>query len=121
MLNFLRKLPAGQKVALYVLSSQLKMVQSFTQNSDQLIAAAEQLSIHSHTTYSNTKELSAAIDRKISTTPAFGHLVEFLSEEYDNKVELRSRFALRSVHGVGPRPSRCTGQKELMWLSAGFP
>jgi len=100
MLNFLKKLPAGQKVALYALSSQLKMVQSFTENSDQLIAAAQQLSIHSHTTYSNTKEFSAAIgalrESKISTTPVFGHIVEFLGEEYQDKLELRTQLTLEA-------------------------
>ena len=108
-----------------MLSSQLKMVQSFTQNSDQLIAAAEQLSIHSHTTYSNTKELSAAIgamrESKISTTPAFGHLVEFLSEEYDNKVELRSRFTLEAFTELAHALAVVPGRKNLIWLSAGFP
>jgi VWFA-related protein len=100
MLNFLKKLPPGQKVALYALSSQLKLVQSFTENSDQLIAAAQQLSIHSHTTYENTKELSAAIgalrESKVSTTPVFGHIVEFLGEEYEDKQELRSQLTLEA-------------------------
>jgi VWFA-related protein len=125
MLNFLRKLPAGRKVALYALSSQLKMVQSFTENSDQLIAAAQQLSIHSHTTYSNTKELSAAIgalrESKISTTPAFGHIVEFLGEEYEDKVELRSQLTLEAFTQLAHALAVVPGRKNLIWLSAGFP
>jgi VWFA-related protein len=125
MLNFLRKLPAGQKVALYALSSQLKMVQSFTENSDQLIAAAQQLSIHSNATYSSTKELSAAIgamrESEISTTPAFVHIVEFLGEEYEDKVELRSQLTLEAFTQLAHALAVVPGRKNLIWLSAGFP
>jgi VWFA-related protein len=125
MLKFLKKLPAGQKVALYALGSQLKMVQSFIENSDQLIAAAQQLSIHSHTTYENTKELSAAIgalrESKISTTPVFGHIVEFLGEEYEDKQELRSQLTLEAFTQLAHALAVVPGRKNLIWLSAGFP
>jgi VWFA-related protein len=125
MLNFLKKLPAGQKVALYALSSQLKMVQSFTENSDQLIAAAEQLSIHSNPAYSSTKEFSAAIgalrESGISTTPAFSHIVEFLGEEYQDRLELRSTLTLEAFEQLAHALAVVPGRKNLIWLSAGFP
>ena len=40
-LEFLQKLPAGQSVALFVLSDKLRMVQNFTGSSDRLLAAAQ--------------------------------------------------------------------------------
>ena len=40
LLKFLRELPPGQQVALFILSNQLRMVQSFTSSSDRLVAAA---------------------------------------------------------------------------------
>ena len=48
MVSFLKKLPRGKRVALYTLGSQLRMVQGFTDDTDTLIAAAEQLSTRPH-------------------------------------------------------------------------
>ena len=61
MITFLTKLPRGKRVALYTLSSQLRMVQGFTDDGDALIAAAQQLSTRPHAIYSNNRELSAAL------------------------------------------------------------
>ena len=55
MLRFLKKLPPGKKVALYTLGSQLRMVQGFTEDSDQLIAAAQQISTKPNPVYTNNK------------------------------------------------------------------
>lgn len=44
MLAAIRSLPAGQNVALFTLGTSLRMIQSFTDSSDILIAAAEKLS-----------------------------------------------------------------------------
>ena len=61
MVSFLKKLPRGKRVALYTLGSQLRMVQGFTDDTDTLIAAAEQLSTRPHSVYTNNRELSATI------------------------------------------------------------
>jgi VWFA-related protein len=44
MLNFLKSLPPGKRVALFTLGERLRMVQSFTENTDALIAAAQDVS-----------------------------------------------------------------------------
>jgi VWFA-related protein len=125
MLSFLAKLPAGQKVALYSLGSRLKMVQSFTENSDQLIAAARELSAHTHATNSSTREFSASIgtlqESPVSKTPAFGHIVEFLAEEYQEKQELRSQLTLEAFTQLAQALAVVPGRKNLIWMSAGFP
>ena len=61
MVSFLKKLPRGKRVALYTLGSQLRMVQGFTDDTDTLIAAAEQLSTRPHSVYTNNREMSATI------------------------------------------------------------
>ena len=125
MPNFLGKLPAREKVALYSLSSQLKMVQSFTEDPHQLIAAAQQLSADSHTAYSNTKELSSEIgslrESAISATPMAGYVAEFLAEEYHDKQELRAQLTLDAFTLLARSLSGVPGRKNLIWISAGFP
>src|ERR1017187_8410227 len=61
MLHFLKELPPGKRVALFTLGSQLRMAQGFTEDSDQLIAAAQQISTKPNPAYSNNKELSGTI------------------------------------------------------------
>src|SRR5579884_2933293 len=43
MIEFLKALPAGQRVALFALGTRLRMIQGFTGDSDTLVAAAEKL------------------------------------------------------------------------------
>ena len=125
MLGFLRKLPPGQPVALYALGSHLRMVHSFTENSDELIAAARQLSNHSHLTYSNMKEFSAAIgelkESPVSTTRMFRRMVESLGEEYEGKLESRSQDTLDALSQLARALAVVPGRKNLIWISGGFP
>ena len=125
MLSFLRKLPAGQRVAIYSLGSQLRLVQSFTDDSGPLIAAAQSLTTHSHVAYSNARELSAAIggleESAISTTPAFAHLVQFLGEEYQGKLDSRSQLTFDALAELARALAVVPGRKNLIWISAGLP
>src|SRR5208283_220714 len=43
MIDFLKTLPRGQRVALFTLGTDLKMIAGFTTNTDDLIAAANKL------------------------------------------------------------------------------
>jgi VWFA-related protein len=125
MLNFLKNLSPGKRVALYALGSQLRMVHSFTENSDELIAAAQELSIHPHLAYSNTKEFSAAINElknsAISKTPAFRAMVRFLGEEYEGKLERRAQGTLDAFAQLAHALAIVPGRKNLIWISGGFP
>jgi VWFA-related protein len=90
-----------------------------------LIAAAQQLSAHSHTAYSNTKELSSEIgslrESAISATPMAGYVAEFLAEEYHDKQELRAQLTLDAFTLLARSLSGVPGRKNLIWISAGFP
>lgn len=125
MLNFLTKLPPGKRVALYALGSQLRMVHSFTENSDELIAAAQELSTHPHMAYSNAKEFSAAIGelRKsgLSKSPGFRAMLRFLGEEYEGKLEWRAQDTLDAFTQLAHALAIVPGRKNLIWISGGFP
>jgi VWFA-related protein len=126
MLNFLKKLPPGKKIALYSLGSQLRMLQSFTENPDQLIAAAQWLSIHSHWAYSNAKDLSASIGElkesaAVTQPKLLNRMIEVFAEEHDRKQGLRAQYTLDALvqlaHSLAILPER----KNLIWISGGFP
>ncbi len=126
MLRFLKKLPPGKKVALYTLGSQLRMAQGFTGDSDQLIAAAEQISTRPNPVYTNTRELSATIgelrEAGAAKVPrAYRNLVRFLADDYQAKADLRSRDTLEALTQLARALAVLPGRKNLIWISGGFP
>jgi len=62
MLDFLKALPPGQQVALFVLSDQLHMFQSFTGNSDLLVAAAKMINPKNMRLYQSDAQQQREID-----------------------------------------------------------
>ena len=126
MLSFLKKLPPGKRVALFTLGSQLKMVQGFTEDSDQLIAAAQQISTLPNPAYTNSKQLSGTIaeakESGLSKSPAaFRSLVQFLGEDYQGKLESRSQDTLDALTQLAHALAVLPGRKNLIWISGGFP
>ena len=126
MLDFLKKLPPGKRVAFYALGSQLRMVHNFTENSDELIAAAQKLSTRAHGAYTNAKEFSAAIDELknsgIDRVPgAFAKMVRFLGEEYQGKLESRALYTLDGLTQLAHALAIVPGRKNVIWVSAGLP
>jgi VWFA-related protein len=124
MLDFLRKLPPGKRVGLYTLGSQLRMVHSFTENSNELIASAQRLSTRTHQAYSNAKEFSAAINelKESRLNPqAFAEIAGVLGEEYRGKLELRARYTLDGFTQLAHALAIVPGRKNVIWVSAGLP
>ena len=126
MLNFLKKLPPGTQVALYALGSQLRMVHSFTENSDELIAAATELSAHPHSAYSNANEFSASIDELkhsgVEKVPgALQAMTRFLGEEYEGKLETRAQDTLDVFTQLAHALAVVPGRKNIIWISSAFP
>src|ERR1035437_4823818 len=126
MLLFLKKLPPGKRVALYTLGSQLRMVQGFTEDSDQLIAAAQQISTLPNPAYTNSKQLSGTIaeakESGLSKSPAaYRSLVQFLGEDYQGKLDSRSQETLDALTQLAPALAVLPGRKNLIWISGGYP
>ena len=124
MLDFLKKLPPGKSVALYALGSQLRMVHSFTEKPDELIAAARELSTRAHGAYSNAKEFSAAIDelkKSLINARALAAMVRFMGEEYRGKLESRARYTLDGFTQLAHALAIVPGRKNVIWISAGLP
>ncbi len=126
MLHFLKRLPPGKKVALFTLGSQLRMVQGFTEDSDQLIAVAQQISTKPNPAYTNRQELSGTIGELkesglLHSPTAFRSLVQFLGEDYEGKLELRSQDTLDALTQMARALAVLPGRKNLIWISGGFP
>lgn len=126
MIQFLKKLPPGRRVALFTLSERLQMVQGFTDNSDTLIAVAQKLSTKPHLTYSNNAEFSASIgemrEAGMANSPiAFRNMTQFLAEDYVGKLDTRAQDTLDALNMLARSLAVVPGRKNLIWISAGFP
>ncbi len=126
MIRFLKKLPAGKRVALFTLSERLQMVQGFTDNSDTLIALAQRISTKPHAAYSNTREFSATVgemrEAGFANSPkAFHNMVEFFAEDYVGKLESRAQDTLDALNLLARSLAVVPGRKNLIWISGGFP
>ena len=126
LLNFLKKLPPGKRIALFTLGNQLRMVQSFTEDTDGLIAAAQKLSNSPHPTYSNAEEMSNSIGELkesgiLKTPAAFSAVAGFMEDEYKGHLETRSQDTLDALKQLARALAVVPGRKNLIWISAGFP
>ena len=126
MIQFLKKLPPGRRVALFTLSDRLQMVQGFTDNTDTLIAVAQKLSTKTNLAYSNNAEFSASIgemrEAGMANSPiAFRNMTQFLTEDYVGKLDTRAQDTLDALNVLARSLAVVPGRKNLIWISAGFP
>jgi VWFA-related protein len=129
LLQFLRELPSGQQVALFILSNQLRMVQSFTSSSDRLAAAAAAIDPKDFHFQRSTSQKMADDDFVANFAAAIGrdpgHLIAHTQK--DEVVEdargsdIRARVTLQAFAELARAVSGYPGRKNLFWLSENFP
>ena len=140
MIEFLRALPRGRRVALFVLTTRLDMVQGFTDSSDALVKVAEAL-LTSHspvlTTAAETQQERGELDflGKLITESARGRgsstqdpgndtkqkLQQPLADMQAARTDIRVGFTLQALDGIARAVSGYPGRKNLIWMSGSFP
>ena len=139
MIEFLKALPAGQRVALFALGTHLKMVQGFTGDSDTLVAAAtallrkasplmtsEQDREADEITASNLQANAAGLTGGGSVNnavlaPVVQGIQKALISEQNYQQTLRMEMTLAALQGLARSLCAYPGRKNLLWLSAEFP
>jgi VWFA-related protein len=130
MLEFLKALPRGQQIALFVLSDQLHMFQSFTGSSDLLAAAAKMIDPKNMRLIQSDAEQQRDIDTLSRTEDAMGgrdpgmmiqHLANQLTEENIQTAEIRQRITIEAFADIAHAAAGYPGRKNLFWMSGSFP
>jgi VWFA-related protein len=130
MLAFLKALPPGQQVALFVLSDQLHMFQSFTGSSDLLVAAAKMINPKNMRLLQSDAEQQRDIDNLGRMQDALGGrdpgqsvqaLANQLTAENVQTAEIRQRITLSAFAEIAHAASGYPGRKNLYWVSGSFP
>jgi len=135
MVNFLRHLPPGQRVGLYVLSEHPRLVQGFTSSSDVLIAAGNSLgpevslrgpaspkTLADPMTQALSESFGASRESLVSPSdslglPGPGAGASFDAIAADNRIHL----TLATLNALARAVSGYSGRKNLIWLSGNFP
>jgi VWFA-related protein len=127
LIKLLQKKPAGMRLALFVLSDRLHLVQGFTDSDADLVAAAN--GKHADTYLSSFLGPSHDALTPVETLARGGlppganleGLLAMDSQQQDlylyHRVEMTIEAFLQIAHFVGGTP----GRKNLIWISAAFP
>jgi VWFA-related protein len=138
-IKYLKTIPAGARVAIFTLSSRLRMVQEFTSDSSRLLAALNDpdLSWPQHSPLLKSQAESQANDAMVNeakklavTTPTnLAHeavdpassLKALIAEKDVALTEARVAITLSALQQLAHYLSGYPGRKNLVWVSGGFP
>jgi VWFA-related protein len=145
MIEFLKALPSGQRVALFALSTRLKMIQGFTGDSDTLVAAATTLLRKTSPLMTSEQDRQAdeinvsnlqvnagpgstgpggggsAGNTAMPFAPVVQGIQKALLSEQNYQQTLRMELTLAALQSLARALSAYPGRKNLLWLSAEFP
>ena len=141
-LKYLKTLPAGARVAIFTLSSRLRMVQEFTSDSSRLLAALNDpaLSGPRHSPLLKSQAESQADDAMVEMArenqmsqnpnpPTLAHeavdpvnsLKALIAEKDAAMTERSVAITLSAFQQLAHYLSGYPGRKNLIWVSGGFP
>jgi VWFA-related protein len=130
LIAFLKKMPAGQSVALFVLTDRLHMVQNFTGSSDRLLAAAQAINptdmsfIRSKSEAQQDDDFIAYFAQTIGGYDPGGAANGFKAAEGNQEATLQDNRGYITVAALAELARACSGypgRKNLLWLSEDFP
>lgn len=128
MISFLRELPAGGQVALFVLTDRLRMVQGFSTDSAVLAKAAQGIDIEQLNRFRSVSQQISDLDRSgyddVGATGGFGigeNLQIALGTEDVQNIKVRLDNVAGAFREINRAVSGYPGRKNLFWLAGQFP
>jgi len=127
MIRFLEALPPGKQTALFVLGTQLQMLQSFTGSTDRLVAAAKTMKLEASTVETTGEQQQesdfvGSLAAAIGPSPTGGRagrdgLLLEQGEDLQQAVDVTGAALDELSEAVSGYP----GRKNLYWLADRFP
>jgi VWFA-related protein len=122
MIEFLRKLPPGRRVALFILTNQLHMVQGFTSDSTQLAKAAEAIDIHAMGRVRTPNQMIAEHDQEADIGGLLAKAIEDgLGKQDIQNMKVRLDATRLAFEEISRAVNGIPGRKNLYWLAGQFP
>jgi len=128
MLEYLRKIPSGSPIAIFTLTSKLRMVQGFNSDPAALTASLDQAATwqkQSHLTDDVGQDTYADSMPKLGIgTAATGTsdvFQNFVAHEQAWRTDQRVGYTLDALNALATYLSALPGRKNLIWFSGSFP
>ena len=128
MMEYLKNIPAGTRIAIFTLASRLRIVQGFTIDSTPLLAALSDkrnlpgvsplLVDPNDATPTN---LVSGLQDMGASTQAIASLQQFQADEAAFQVDLRVQYTLDAFKQLAAYLGSVPGRKNLIWFSGSFP
>ena len=128
MLSFLRQVPQGRHIAIFILTSRLHMIQGFNSDPATLITALDQAAAwqkQSHLTDDAGQDTYADSMPKLgigtSNTASSDVFQNFVGHEQAWRMDQRVDYTLDAFNSLATYLSALPGRKNLIWFSGSFP
>ena len=122
MLQYVKHIPPGTRVAVFTLASRLRMIEGFTTDASRVAAAVSSTapqqspildSANDQTDVNNMAANMSSIDN--------GALQQFANDTESFRLDLRVNMTLDALAQLGRYLSTIPGRKNLVWFSGSFP
>ncbi len=129
VIKYLKTIPPGARVAIFTLSSRLKMIQDFTTDSSKLLAVLNGMGTPQHSSLMQSDdELQSNQDMVGNVTPIGNEMADMsvdptglISEESVGLDVDRVNITLTAFQQLANYLAGFPGRKNLMWVSGSFP
>ena len=128
MIRYLEKMPEGQPVAVYMLSTKLRLLQDFTDDPAVLKKVARDIKLHASPLQDNpgggsdTELLPAGLaDSGMMPAQMLSAMQSFEQERVAFQTDLRITYTLNALNTISRALSGYPGRKNLIWISEAFP
>lgn len=128
MVKYLQTIPPGTTMAIFTLASRLRMVQGFTSNAGELVAALKGANANPHQSTALDSESGSALDSAIGNLgmmsdagPALASIEAFQADVDTFQTDKRVGITIQALQQLARYLSAVPGRKNLIWFSGSFP
>lgn len=121
--RFLKNMPKGTRIAIFGLSTQLRILQGFTQDPELLLAAINSKKNRAMPSPFSDSDVGDTIDsmNEISDAGTATSLQQFETDSTSFQADRRNRMTLEALDQIAAYLSGVKGRKNLIWFTGGIP
>lgn len=117
MIRFLRGVQPGDRISLYAMGSDLRILHEFTHDAAALVRAVSRIPARY-----DSESLNSLSSPLVTGQP---QMDQWLQESFDRyrsiDLDLRVRITVNTIEAIAQHIARAPGRKNLIWISGAFP
>lgn len=125
MVDLLKTLPPGPRVAVFTLTTRLKQLQNFTSDRDALLATVNKVAPTRSSVSSENKrddqEFVAFLAKSGAPASMIANMRQFVAETAASNTDVRVQITLQALRQIAQSVKGFPGRKNLLWISSNLP